>query len=100
MSVIQAVSYTHLDVYKRQGYQVLNVNESSYFAVRGNISPNAWQYICLVPYEEMEKTIYATQILVAVLPVSYTHLLFLPLPQQGTVHTAFQNRDVYKRQGL
>ena len=49
------------------GYQVLNINESSYFSVKGNISPNAWQYICLVPYEEMEKTIYATQILVAVL---------------------------------
>ena len=49
------------------GYQVLNINKSSYFAVKGNISPNEWQYICLVPYEEMEKTIYATQILVAVL---------------------------------
>ncbi len=58
------------------GYQVLNMNDTSYFAVQGSISPNTWKYICLVPYEEMSKTIYATEIMVTVLIVVTLCLVF------------------------
>lgn len=36
-------------------YQVLNIDDSAYFAVKGNLSANSWQYICLFPYDEMAK---------------------------------------------
>ncbi|MDO4321477.1 MAG: sensor histidine kinase [Lachnospiraceae bacterium] len=58
-------------------YQVLDVDSTSYFAVKGNLSANDWQYICLFPYKEMAAAIHTTELVVCMLIVVTMALVLL-----------------------
>ena len=58
-------------------YQVMDIDSSSYFAVKGSLPANDWQYICLFPYNEMSATIHTTELIVFTLIVFTMALVFL-----------------------
>lgn len=62
-------------------YQIINLDSTSYFSVKGNLSANSWSYICLFPYDAMEKTIRATEMAVLVL-ILLTLILILFLTRK------------------
>ena len=59
-------------------YQVIDIDKTSYFSVKGDLAANSWSYICLFPYNEMARTIHATEMAVLVLILlTLTLILFL-----------------------
>ena len=58
-------------------YQIININDTAYFSVKGNLSANSWQYICLFPYDEMAKAIHTTEGIVFVLIIITLILVIL-----------------------
>ncbi len=60
---LQGVSSNSLNRQLKNRYDIISLENKRYFCTRGIIENNNWEYICLVPYSQIENTILFTQVI-------------------------------------
>jgi two-component system sensor histidine kinase YesM len=81
-------------------YDVLRLKDSEYFAVKGTLSNYGWDYICLIDYHQVSKSIQASYLYAVALIALF--MIISILSSNKFIHSTFIHVDnlIYKMQNF